>query len=70
MEKIVAVPHRAEITVTYDIEADEVSIISDECPTVQDPDLGTWQEFKIAPRDIPDLIEALKRAHSAITAGF
>lgn len=53
MEKIIAVQHRAEITVTYDLQNNEVSIISDECPTVADPDLGTGQELKISPADIP-----------------
>jgi hypothetical protein len=70
MEKIVAVPHRAEITVSYDLQNNEVSIVSDECPTVTDPELGTWQELKISPADIPDLIDALQRAHSAMTADF
>lgn len=70
MEKIIAVQHRAEITVTYDLQNNEVSIISDECPTVADPDLGTWQELKISPADIPGLIDALQRAYSAMTAGF
>ncbi|EMO7187209.1 hypothetical protein RI834_002039 [Pluralibacter gergoviae] len=70
MEKIVAVAHRAEITVNYDIQNGMVSIISDECPTVEDPDQGTWQELKIRGEDIPELISALQRAHSAITAGF
>ncbi|ELA3177824.1 hypothetical protein CEG88_08200 [Klebsiella aerogenes] len=70
MVKIVAVAHRAEITVNYDIQSGMVSIISDECPTVEDPDQGTWQELKIRGEDIPELINALQRAHSAITADF
>ena len=70
MVKIVAGAHRAEITVNYDIQSGMVSIISDECPTVEDPDQGTWQELKIRGEDIPELISALQRAHSAITADF
>lgn len=60
---IIAVPHKSEITVSYDEASDGVNMTFKCDPTINDP--GT--EFYIPTEDVPAVISALQKLYDQVT---